>query len=51
MNYVLMLVVCDIAEFGIDPIPRTNRASIANTDTFDLKKQFIYFCVGESNAS
>ena len=45
--------VCDTAKCGIDLIPSKYRASFANTntDTFYLEKQFIYFRVGESNAS
>ena len=34
--------VCDTAKCGIDPIPSKYRASIANTGTFYVEKQFIY---------
>jgi len=44
-----LLGVGDTAKCGIDPIPSKYRASIADTDTFYLEKQLIYFRVGESN--
>ena len=43
----LLVGVCDTSTFGIGPIPSEYRAIIANTDTFYLEKQLIYFRGGK----